>query len=58
MENKFFLKKLAGAAGFEPANAGIKSRCLTAWRRPKNYDAIQFPMKYVNKVQYYNIAIV
>ena len=25
---------LAGAAGFEPANAGIKSRCLTTWRRP------------------------
>ncbi len=25
---------LAGAAGIEPANAGIKSRCLTAWRRP------------------------
>lgn len=27
-------RKLAGAAGFEPANAGIKSRCLTTWRRP------------------------
>ena len=26
---------LAGAAGFEPANAGSKVRCLTAWRRPK-----------------------
>ena len=26
--------KMAGAAGIEPANAGIKSRCLTAWRRP------------------------
>jgi hypothetical protein len=26
--------KLAGAAGIEPANGGIKSRCLTAWRRP------------------------
>ena len=25
---------LAGAAGFEPANGGIKSRCLTTWRRP------------------------
>ena len=25
---------LAGAAGFEPANGGTKSRCLTAWRRP------------------------
>lgn len=25
---------LAGAAGFEPANGGTKSRCLTTWRRP------------------------
>ena len=27
-------KKMAGAAGFEPANAGVKVPCLTAWRRP------------------------
>ncbi len=27
---------MAGAAGFEPANADSKNRCLTAWRRP-NY---------------------
>src|SRR3954447_22077907 len=27
-------KRLAGAAGFEPANAGTKNRCLTTWRRP------------------------
>ena len=27
-------EKLAGAAGIEPANAGTKNRCLTAWRRP------------------------
>ena len=25
-------KNLAGMAGFEPANDGIKTRCLTAWR--------------------------
>ncbi len=25
---------MAGAPGFEPGNAGIKIRCLTAWRRP------------------------
>ena len=25
---------LAGAGGIEPPNAGIKIRCLTAWRRP------------------------
>ncbi len=29
------IKKVAGAVGFEPTNAGSKSRCLTAWRRPK-----------------------
>ena len=29
-------KNLAGMAGFEPANDGIKTRCLTAWRRPKS----------------------
>ena len=28
------IKKVAGAVGFEPTNAGSKSRCLTAWRRP------------------------
>ena len=27
-------EKVAGAGGFEPPNAGSKSRCLTAWRRP------------------------
>ena len=27
-------QRLAGAAGFEPANAGTKNRCLTTWRRP------------------------
>ena len=31
--------KLAGAAGFEPANGGIKSRCLTTWRRPNTAEA-------------------
>jgi lipoprotein len=25
---------LAGTAGFEPANAGTKTQCLTTWRRP------------------------
>jgi hypothetical protein len=37
---------MAGAAGFEPAHAGTKNRCLTAWRRPKkqNYiNHISFP---------------
>ena len=25
---------MAGVAGFEPANAGIKTQCLAAWRHP------------------------
>ena len=29
-------KALAGAGGFEPPHGGIKIRCLTTWRRPKN----------------------
>ncbi len=28
------LFNMAGPAGFEPAHAGIKTQCLTAWRRP------------------------
>jgi hypothetical protein len=28
---------MAGTAGFEPANAGIKTPCLTTWRRPSNF---------------------
>ncbi|CAE1143529.1 protein of unknown function [Serratia sp. Tan611] len=27
---------MAGVPGFEPGNAGIKNRCLTAWRYPNN----------------------
>jgi hypothetical protein len=27
---------MAGAAGFEPANAGTKNQCLTTWRRPNS----------------------
>ena len=30
------LSLMAGAEGFEPPNGGIKTRCLTTWRRP-NY---------------------
>ena len=30
--------KLAGVAGFEPTNAGVKVPCLTTWRHP-NMDA-------------------
>ncbi len=28
--------KLAGVAGFEPAHADTKNRCLTAWLHPNN----------------------
>src|SRR3546814_10610086 len=28
--------RLAGAEGFEPAHAGTKNRCLTAWLRPNS----------------------
>ena len=28
------IKKMAGTAGLEPANGGVKVLCLTAWLRP------------------------
>ena len=31
---------MAGVAGFEPTNDGIKNRCLTTWRHPKEYEDI------------------
>ena len=31
------MKMMAGAAGFEPTDAEIKTRCLTTWRRPYHY---------------------
>ena len=33
---------LAGAAGFEPTHARIKTWCLTAWRRPKECVVVNF----------------
>ena len=30
----FYILKVAGVAGFEPTNGGIKTRCLTTWRHP------------------------
>ena len=27
-------EKMAGTAGFEPADEGVKVPCLTTWRRP------------------------
>ena len=32
---------LAGPAGFEPATAGVKVLCLTAWRRPYLFSKTQ-----------------
>ena len=29
-------QRMAGIAGFEPAHDEIKTRCLTAWRYPRN----------------------
>ena len=31
---------MAGMAGFEPTNAGVKVPCLTAWRHPNKYPYI------------------
>ena len=31
------LENVAGIRGFEPLNAEIKTRCLTAWRYPNRY---------------------
>ena len=31
------MNHLAGIAGFEPTNNGVKVRCLTAWRYPIIY---------------------
>ncbi len=33
LDFQFCETKMAGPAGFEPANAGTKTQCLTAWRR-------------------------
>ncbi len=35
MSQEYTQLRLAGAAGFEPANADTKNQCLTTWRRPK-----------------------
>ena len=31
---------MAGIAGFEPANDGVKVHCLTTWLYPKDYLSI------------------
>ena len=32
------LTVITGAAGFEPANGGVKVHSLTAWRRPREFE--------------------
>ena len=34
LDAHYCVLNVAGVAGFEPAYAGIKTRCLTAWRHP------------------------
>ena len=29
-----YIVSMAGVAGFEPTNDGVRVRCLTAWRHP------------------------
>lgn len=37
MNDRSLLLAVAGMAGFEPANIGVKVLCLTSWRHPKMY---------------------
>ena len=39
--------KLAGVAGFEPTNDGVRVRCLTAWRHPNIYTAATAISRYI-----------
>ena len=36
---------MAGPAGFEPANAGTKTQCLTTWRRSKMVELYHVSLK-------------
>ena len=33
---------MAGVAGFEPTNDGIKNRCLTTWRHPNHLMDVKY----------------
>ena len=39
---------MAGPAGFEPANDGTKTRCLTTWRRSNNAFILSHNLAVVN----------
>ena len=43
---------MAGPAGFEPANAGTKTQCLTAWRRSNIQDILPHLFENVKKHEY------
>ncbi len=45
---------LAGTEGFEPTNDGIKTRCLTTWRRP----IVKILLKYLLKLFLTTINII
>lgn len=49
--------KVAGAAGLEPANDGVKVRCLTTWLYPNDiYSIIAKIRQSVNReTQFYNL---
>ena len=49
---------MAGMAGFEPANAGVKVPCLTAWRHPTVF--WEYGVEYENRtrdLQGHNLAL-
>src|SRR5581483_8985673 len=43
---------MAGAGGIEPPHAGIKIRCLTAWRRPSRGLGIDQPERGANPAKW------
>ncbi len=50
---------MAGPAGFEPANAGTKTQCLTTWRRSITRIILPYIFKIVKRTQIdYNIYMI
>lgn len=55
-----FISLMAGPAGFEPANDGTKTRCLTTWRRSNALYILSHKLrlgKTIEKVNNYDIII-
>ena len=42
---------MAGVAGFEPTNDGIKNRCLTTWRHPNHLMDSDYSIRFHFKMQ-------